>query len=95
MSARAVFPRKNEAFSLQGKCFIKENLISSRLTASGNASRAKESERERENDNVDDDLFSSSDGKGAAFEKEEQQVYVHFRVQFVVFLQSATTRRRR
>jgi hypothetical protein len=47
MSARAVFPRKNEAFSLQGKCFIKENLISSRLTASGNASRAKESERER------------------------------------------------
>lgn len=43
---RAVFPRENEAFSL-GKCFIKENLISSRLTASGNASRAKESERER------------------------------------------------
>ena len=89
MSARAVFPRKNEAFSLQGKCFIKENLISSRLTASGNASRAKE------NDNVDDHLFSSSDGKGTAFEKEEQQVYVDFRVQFVVFLQSATTRRRR
>ena len=92
MSVRAVFPRKNEAFSL-GKCFIKENLISSRFTASGNASRAKESERE--NDNVDDHLFSSSDGKGTAFEKEEQQVYVDFRVQFVVFLQSATTRRRR
>ena len=46
MSVRAIFPRKNEAFSL-GKCFIKENLISSRFTASGNASRAKESERER------------------------------------------------
>ena len=48
MSARAVFPRKNEAFSLQGKCFIKENLISSRFTASGNASRDRKRASERE-----------------------------------------------
>ena len=47
MGVRAVFPRKNEAFSL-GKCFIKENLISSRFTASGNASRDRKRASERE-----------------------------------------------
>ena len=90
---RAVFPRENEAFS-HGEMLHKRELNKLSLNRIWKLF-SRERERERENDNVDDHLFSSSDGKGTAFEKEEQQVYVHFRVQFVVFLQSATTRRRR
>ena len=68
MSARAVFPRKNKVFfpCVNPKPFIKRTY--NKLSLNRIWKRfSRERERARENDNVDDDLFSSSDGKGRCF----------------------------